>query len=213
MGFLADVAEVAKHPEILKLALRRAGNPVLAEDALQQTFWTVTQTQHPERITDLRAYFCRALINEINRQLSHPAPLSVEDIGAAADLDAEHGPSPRTSPPLSVESQAAERILAEKLLDHLDRHRDQLKARVPARSSDPMCYQAAVVLAARMLLCLFFQGEVTQADWNAVLKSTYPLWFDQLGPDDNASHQRLSRGRRDMKALLQTIAPRDELSA
>ena len=213
MGFLDALAEVRMHEDTCKLALRRAGNRELAEDALQQTYWTVAQTPNPERIQDLYAYFRRALINEIHHQLIQPASMLIGNIDAIADLGPECGPSPRSYTPPSIDKHAATRILAERLLVRLERHRDQLTACVPARSGDPERYQSAMFAAARQLLCLLLHGSVVQADWNAVIKAAYPPWFNAPGHDEDARHQRISRARRDIKTLLQRIASQAELAS
>lgn len=212
MGLLDDLAEVAGRPDIRLLALRRAGSRDRAEDALQQAYWDVARTPNPEGIHDLRAYFCRALIREINHQLARPVAAPVEDIDTAAILALDNGPTPGSSPPSSVESEAVQRLLAEKLVNRLDRDRDTLTACVPARSSDPKRYQAAIIAAARKLLCLLLEGHVTQSDWNAVIRSADPLWCDEAGLEPDAAHQRLSRARRDVKALLQMIVSQAELA-
>jgi hypothetical protein len=86
-------------------------------------------------------------------------------------------------------------------------------ALVPARSSNSRRYQSAIIAAARTILRLLFEGHVTSADWNAVLKSEYPQWCDEPELAHEAIDQRLSRARRDVQLLLQAIFLRDELAS
>src|SRR5215469_18146829 len=77
--FYAELAKIRSDPEIWGLALRRAGKHDLAQDALQETYYSVARVKDPDHIENLRAFFCRALINEINRMLGRPGPVPVED--------------------------------------------------------------------------------------------------------------------------------------
>jgi hypothetical protein len=211
MGFDREVEKVATDPQVRRLAERRAGSHELAEDALQETYWTVARVKNPESIVDLRAFFCRSLINEINRQRARSVPILVEDIGTIAELRQGRGSSPGGSPQVSVEDEVNRRILAERMLGQLDRDHDRLMVSIPARSDDHGRYRFAIVRAAREILCLLLQGPVTSADWNAVLKAEYPPLCESSLADD-AVHQRLSRARCDVQSLLQRLVSRDELA-
>src|SRR5579864_4712929 len=79
LSFRDQLAEIVADPEVRRLALRRAGSRELAEDALQETFYAVARVRDPRRIESLRAFFCRSLINEINRQLVDPRPIPLDD--------------------------------------------------------------------------------------------------------------------------------------
>lgn len=207
-----EVARVAQDPGVRRLARRWAGDSDLAADALQETCRTVTQTKNPENIHDLRAFFCKSLINEIAHQRARPQPVLVEDIGMTADLRQEHRPSPGNFPPASVESQAIIRLLGERTLRRLERDAGQLMTTIPARSEHPVQYRAAIVRAAKKILGLVLDGPVTSADWNAALMNEYPLLRDESAAQD-ATHQRLSRARRDVQVLLQRLITRDELAS
>jgi len=209
MGYLDDLAELVEDAAVRKLALRRAGSRELAEDALQETFRAVAQTRHPEAIEDLRAFFCKSLINTINRQFSLSAPIPAEDIGAVVD-SRQNLSSSDMSALASVVNEAHLRILAEAALKRLERDRAELMAMIPARSGDPRRYQSTILAAATKILRLTFEGPVTMADWNAILGSEYPQWYDVRLPHD-ALYQRFSRARADIRALLKDIFPRDWL--
>lgn len=206
MGFLDDLAKLVQDRDVRRLAERRARSRELAEDALQDTFRAVAQTQNPEAINDLRAFFCKSLIRAINRQLALSRPVPAEDIGAIAD---SHGLSlsSGTSAPASVASEAYLRLLAEVALTRLERDRAELMAMVPARSGDPVRYQSTIIAAAAAILRLLFEGPVTPADWNEVLRSVNPQWCDEPELAHDAMYQRLSRARADVQSLLRTILP------
>ncbi len=213
MGFLDDLSKMFEDPKIRRLAERRARSRELAEDALQETFRAVAQTQHPESIRDLRAFFCKSLIHEINHQLARPAPVLTDEIGSISDHYQRQPPPSGPSPPVSVESEAHLRLLAGAVLARLERDRDDLMDTVSARSSDGRRYQSTIVTTAITILLLLVEGSVTSADWNAVLKDGYPQWCDEPALAHDAIDQRLSRARRDVQLLLQAIFPRDELAS
>ncbi len=213
MGFLDDLAKLVEDAAIRRLAERRARSRELAEDALHETFRAVAQTQHPEAINDLRAFFCKSLIREINRQLTLSAPVPAGDIGAIADSRQGLTASSGTSPPACVAAEAHLRLLAEVALTRLERDRAELMAMVPARSSDPRRYRYTIIAAAGTILRLLFEGPVTPADWNAVLRSVYPQWCDEPGLAPDAMYQRLSRARGDVQLLLRAILPRNRFAS
>jgi hypothetical protein len=212
MGFLDDLAKLVEDPAVRRLAERRARSRELAEDALQDTFYAVARTQHPEAINDLRAYFCKSLIFAINRQFTLSVPIPAGDISAVAD-SRQGFSSSGPSPPVSLASEAHLRLLAEAALTRLERDRAELIAMVPARSDDALRYQSTVIAAAAMILRLLFEGPVTMADWNEVLRSEYPQWCDEPGLAHDAAYQRLSRARADVQFLLQAILPRERFAS
>jgi hypothetical protein len=212
MAFRDDLADLVEDPAIRRLAMRRARSRELAEDALQETYHAVAKTQNPEAIEDLRAFFCKSLIRTIIRQLSLSAPIPAGDIGMIAD--SRQGLSESSTPPLaSVADEAYLRLLAEGALTRLERDRAELMAMVPGRSDDPLRYQSTVIAVTAMVLRLLFEGPVTIADWNAVLRSQYPQWCDEPGLAHDAAYQRLSRARGDVQLLLRAILPRERFAS
>jgi hypothetical protein len=207
MGFYHDLAKLVGDPVIRRLAIRRAGSRELAEDALHETYLNVAK-KDPGVIDDLRAYFVRALIHEIGHQRTRPRPIPVEDIASAGEQGV--APSGRT-PPDSVEHEAEIRRLAERVLGQIDTDGEQLMAVIPGRSADPWHYRIAVVASARAIFAMLLQGPVASADWNAELRSVYSPWFAEPGLAADAADQRLSRGRYDVRMLLQRVLPRYEL--
>jgi hypothetical protein len=207
MGFYDDLATVVLDPAIRRLALWRAGSRELAEDALQEAYSNVVK-KDPGAIDDLRAYFIRALVREINHLRARPAPIPVEDIAAASEQGAAS--SGRTASD-SVEHEAEILWLARSLLSRLDIDREQLMAAVPGRSAHPWRYRIAILATARAIFLMLLQSSVASADWNAALKSAYSPWFAEAGLASDAVDQRLSRGRYDVRMLLQRLVLRDEL--
>lgn len=207
MGFHGDLVTLASDPAIRRLAERRAGSRELAEDAIQETIWHISR-QDVRKIDNLDAYFRRALIHEISHRLSRPGPILVEDIASAAEPEVAWA---HPVPPDSVEREAEMRRLARSLLGRLDRDREQLMATVSRRSPDPHRYRAAIVAAARAIFLMLLQGAVAKADFNEVLKSTYARWFAEARLAHDVIDQRLSRGRQDVRMLLQRLLPREEL--
>ena len=82
-SFHDEVCQIREDLDIWRLAVRRAGSFDLAEDALQDTFYAVARVRDPERIENLRAFFCRALIRQIAHLRGQLGPLPVEDPEAA----------------------------------------------------------------------------------------------------------------------------------
>jgi hypothetical protein len=209
VGFFEDLQRVRQEPAVRRLAQLRARDRELAEDALQQTYWNVARVPHPETIRDLRAFFCRALINEIRRLLSQSAAVSVEDIATTSDRQQISTSSARTS--LSdVEDEVCSQTLAQALLARLKNNHSLLVASVPGRSPSHQRYKTAVVAAAASILRMLLTQHVINADWNSVLKDEYPDYLDEHGVARNARDQRLSRARRDVVDVLKQIVSRGE---
>jgi DNA-directed RNA polymerase specialized sigma24 family protein len=210
MAFLDELAQVAQDPEIRRLARRRAGSHELAEDALQETYWAIARRKQPEIIRDLRAFFCRSLLREIDHQRARLIAVPTADIDIADNTQGRTWFNRHTQP--SVDDEAARNFLTGRLLTRLDRERDRFAASVPGRSTEQDRYRTAIVLAAQRILSLLLEGQVTQSDWNEILRSAYPEWCDEPGLTQDAANQRLSRARRDVQSLYEHLVSRDELT-
>jgi hypothetical protein len=213
MDIYDDLADVAADQEMYRRAVRRAGSRELAEDAMQETVRAIAGRRSPEAIENLAGFFYISLIREIDHQLGRPTALPVgDDIGLISDR-AQVRTSPAAAPaPASVADEAHLRVLAETVLNRFERERNQLTALVPARSEDPRRYQNAVASAAKAIFKLLLDGYVTAADWNVILKAACPQWCDEPGLARDAIDQRLSRARRDVQYLLQSIT-RDQFAS
>ena len=214
MGGSDDIARIATDPEMIRRAVRRAGSRELAEDAMQETVRAIAERKSPEPIDNLRGFFYVALIREIDHQLGRPAAIPAADIAVLSD----RGPDRALVfglQPFSVDGEAHLRLLAENVLNRLERAqaRERLMALVPARSEDPSRYRTAMISAARAIFELLLEGYVTATDWNVILKAAYPQWCDEPGLARAAMDQRLSRARRDVQSLLRSLITRDQLAS
>ena len=173
-SFLDKLTAITQDPAVRGLALRRAGTPDLAEDALQSAFCAVAQTQNPQSIRDLRAFFRKALILEINHELTRSTPAPVEDICAVSDRYGNRTSWPADVLSTDFESELHILLQVEEWLARFRSERNKLAASVPRRSTDPDRYRAVVVAAAERILRLATEGNVDTDDWSAILKSQYP---------------------------------------
>ena len=207
---LERLALIRQDPQIRAYARRRAyGDADRAEDGLQAAFVNVATVKHPERIRDLRAYFLRALRNEILGQCALPRPVQPEDLEDVMDRGAAVcGPVP----PWPIDEAVGSSLLAESMLKRLRHERDCLLATIPARSDDPSRYRDVIYDAAVQIVRDEGNGEASDADSNEAFRAAYPEYFAQSGVAANLLHQRFSRARADVRALLQTVIHRDELT-
>jgi hypothetical protein len=206
MGDHEELTRVAHHPAIYRLALRRAGSRELAEDALQNVCSNLAR-KDLGAIDDMCAYFATALVREIGHLQARTPDIPVEDITAVGEQKAASSGYLLFD---SVEHEAEVRQLAQRVLDKLDAECEQLTAAVPGRSADPRQYRAAIIVAARAIFLMLLQGTVASSDWNAALKTSY-AWFAEARIAPDVIYQRLSRGRLDVRTLLQQLLPREEL--
>jgi hypothetical protein len=204
-GFPSELLAIWQHPEVRRLAVRRAGDPDLAQDALLAAVVAVARVSDLARIQDLRAYFCRVLINEVYRlrgQLAAARPWDPATLAVVSDA--------ATSAPSSAE-EAVTRLLGRVWLERFRIQRADLRAAVPGRSRQPARYRDLIVQTAEHILRTALDGNVSWADCNETLQATLPDWFGQPGSAENTQHKHLSRARRDVQDLLKAIISRDEL--
>ena len=206
--FHRELLAIRNDPEVRSLARRRAGAPDLAEDALQEAYCAVAGVKNPERIKDLRAYFCRVLINKVYDLRGQLGATTVEDFEALANTRPYVvGPAR----PRSVDEVVGTELLAHTCLQRFATQRDDLGRAVADRSPDPDRYRDVIVTVAERVLYAILAGDVSQADVNDALRAAYPEWFGEKGGADNNAHQRFSRARADVRDLLKAIVNPDEL--
>jgi hypothetical protein len=211
-SFQDEVCEIREDLDIWRLAVRRAGSFDLAEDALQDTFYAVARVKNPERIENLRAFFCRALIRQIAHLRGRLGPLPVEDPEAAIGRHPRNGGC-GSAADVPVDDGVLWQLRAEEWLERFRVRRREIRAAVPERSDHPACYRAVIVKVAEDMLRAGCDGQVSPADFDAALRNAYPQWFAEAGCAQDTRYQRLSRGRRDVRQVLQAILSRDELSS
>jgi hypothetical protein len=191
------------------LARARAGDHELAEDALQQTFEVMAQITDPERIEDVRAYFCRVLTRVINALRGQLGAVLLDDFASTAD--ACQGGSRSEALPRPLDESVVVNLLAHGWLGRFIAEREYLTATVPGRSADPGRYQDLIVSVAEQVLRAIVSGDVCDADGNLALRTAYPDWFAEDGINVGNAYQRFSRARAEVRALLRMIVSRDEL--
>lgn len=208
-GFQQELLAIREDPEVRSLALRRAKSLEVAEDALQSAYYAVSRVKNPEHIEDVRAYYCRVLINEIYRELGQLQATAQEDFISLADMR-QHRPGSSSPAPRPVSDEVNARLLGQGWLADFTARRWELAARVPRRSPDPARYQRLIVKVAEHTLKTILR-ENADADVNSVLRAGYAEWFALHSTSENTRHQRLLRARADVCALLQSIIERGDL--
>jgi DNA-directed RNA polymerase specialized sigma24 family protein len=209
-GFQEELLLICTAPEIWRLALRRAGCRDLAEDALQETFYSVSRVKDPGHVENLRAFFCKALIHEINHQREQLRLIPVEDPETVAG-NRQHFPGSNPSHN-SVDREAVWLVLAATWFIRFSRKRDELRTMVPERSNDPERYRLVVLAVAEEMLRTAMKGHVSWADCKKALQAGLPTWLNETGCEVETLYQRLSRARQDIQMLLKIIVIREELS-
>ena len=206
--FLEKLLEIRQDLKVKSLALRRAGDPELAEDALNQAYYAVAR-RGPEGIKDLRAYYCRTLMNVVNDlRYQFAASLTEEFERVAESHQDRSGCAPLPRP---VDEAVCSHLLAEAWLEPFATRRGELAAQVPGRSRDSKRYRAVIVIASERVLRANVTGDVSDADSKSELIAAYPEWFAEPGCAENTCHQRFCRARADVRDLLSTIVRRDDL--
>ena len=115
------------------------------------------------------------------------------------------------APEPSVDDQACRALQLQIWLQRLAAERDSLMAGIPARSDDPGRYRALIYGLAEPVLLGHLGLEPNDPDFPKALRTAYPGYFDQPGAAPNTLHQRISRAREDLKALLRAIIDPGEL--
>ena len=213
LDFQRRLLVVRHDPQVIGLARKRAADPHLAEDALQIAYYKVATARHPERIDNLHAYFVTVLKNEITglhalRRKTTPW----ENPGAAAEPGRPGtvvcGPG-RSRP---IDDLVRTSLLATSVRARLAAGRESLLAAIPARSDDPGRYRTVIHASATQVLLDGLNGEVGDADSNDAFRAAYSGYFAEPGASANQLHQRFRRAREDVKALLQEVVDRDDLT-
>lgn len=207
-----ELLAVWADPEVWSFALRRAGgDPDVAQDALLHAACAVAGVQDLQAIKELRAYFCRAVINRVYRLRGQLAAARRCESARLDEMDQRGAGRSSLPRPRPLDESAVNRLMAQTWLERFCADRDRLRAGVPVRSSQPGRYRDLITAAAEHVLRAALDGSISDADSNEALQAAFPEWFGQSGGAENTCHQHLRRARRDVQALLQAIVNRDEL--
>ena len=211
-GFPPELLTLWRDPKVMSVALRLAGALDLAEDIVQAAICAVARVKHPERIDDLRAYLIKVMKHEAYHLYALHRTTLLEEPERAAD-PGQHGTVVcGLVPTRPVDDIVCSTLLGESLLERFAAHRDRLRARVPGRSDDPNRYRAVVCAAAGQVLRDGINAEPSDADSSDAFRAAYPEYFHEPGAAVNTCHQRFRRAREDVKALLQAVVHRGELT-
>ena len=205
-----QLVEIRMDPGMQKFARRKAGDPDMADDALQNAYCAVLRREHLDEIEDLRAYFARVLIHEIHRERGQLRTPLVDDFDRVAEERLGAIGCHRTPPP-NVQDVVCTSLQGGCWLKRLADERGDLLASVPARSRDAGRYRAVIYAAAEHILRAGISGDVSEADTNETLRASYPEYFQQPDAAPNTCDQRFCRARVDIRALLRTVVSHDEL--
>ena len=82
---LQKLEEIWKDPRTKSFARRYAGDPDVADDALQSTYYAVARVNHLDQVENLWAYFCRVLIHEVHRERGQLRAALMEDFDRVAE--------------------------------------------------------------------------------------------------------------------------------
>lgn len=208
IAFQQALLAIAQDPQIRELASRLAGDPGLAEDALQEAYYAVRRTRNPEEIKDLRAYFCTVLSNKVRRfrgQLREAVLLENFEYLA----EAHQGESSCNL--TSVEETVSTSMACQAWLERFAALSADLCKVVPGRSDDPDRYRDVIVAVADLVLLAIVRGDYSPADSNQALRAAYREWFGSEACAADNAYQRFCRARADVRDLLKCIISRDEL--
>jgi DNA-directed RNA polymerase specialized sigma24 family protein len=204
--FLREMIAIANDPKVRSLARRRVGDHELVEDVIQESLYAVSRISDPERIENRPAFFRTVVIHAAARLRRVSGTTLLEDLETALVARRSRGPAPR-----SLEGAVVFHLMIQTWLARLVERKTQLRVAVPGRSENPDRYRDLIVTIAEPVLLAAARGEASDEDSNLALRAAYPEWFAEPGCAENSCHQRLSRARADLRALLQNVVTHDEL--
>lgn len=204
--FIQQLLAIREDPQVKSLARARAGNPDVAEDALQEAFYTVARAEHPEQIANLRAYFCTVMIRMVYRLRTEELRAESRPADPAAPLEKDQyaGAAPEQAQARPADESTTGQ-LAEEWRERLSAHRDRLTATVPGRSPDPGRYRNVILSVVERVLSATSDLGDDEADSSKALRVAYPEWFAEESCAAASQAQRLARARSDVRNLLLAV--------
>jgi hypothetical protein len=208
---LEVLAQTCCDPGIRRLARRHAGD--LAEDALQETYYSVARACEHQAIRDIRAYFIRSLINRSRRMRQEltQAPFPIDDPDQATRNGA--GPHPwNPAATASAEETAIANLCAAARRASFRANWTGLRNAIPGSSPDPGRYQDIVLELAGQIAAGTGEGPMNHAEINQCLVRGYPEWFNEPCCARGTLYQRRRRARESIHTVLLKICGPDDLS-
>lgn len=196
--------EIWGEPRMKAFARRYAGDPQVADDALQSAYLAMVRLPHLDQIDNLSAYFCRVLVRAVHHERAQLGALLLDDFSRVTE-GRQGADRSRPASPTEFEDEACTAVQAAAWHKRLMLARDARMRAVPARSDDPTRYRAVICAAAEHILLDGISGEASEADANDAFRAAYPEYFDQPDAAKATLHQRFRRARMDVRGLLQDV--------
>jgi hypothetical protein len=206
--YLERLAVIREDPQVKKHAHRRAGDPELAKDALQEAYYAMAKMDS-EQIEDLRKYFCTVVSHTAHRLRGQLRAAVVGD--PAGLVDASGRKLGSESLPPTFDEAGHTNMMGDNWRECLAKNHVALTSNVPGRSTDPDRYRNVIAAVTSEMLDAILAGDFKEADLNLTLRAAYPEWFAERCVGVSNIHQRLARARADIRDLLKTVISPDEL--
>src|ERR1700753_271709 len=136
----AQLLEIWQDPRVRGFARRVAGDPEVAEDALQSTYYAMARLKHLAEIENPKAYFYRVLLREIGHERAQLGAILVEDFPRTAEEQQSTAPVPQESS-AGFEDLACTSVQFWSMRQRLVAQRRKWLASIAARSADPARYR------------------------------------------------------------------------
>jgi hypothetical protein len=206
--YLERLAVIREDPQVKNLAHRRAGDPELAKDALQEAYYAMAKMD-PVQIEDLRKYFCTVVTHTAYRLRGQLRAAVVDD--PAGLVDASGRKLGGESLPPTFDEAVHTNMMGDNWRECLAMNHVALTSNVPGRSPDSDKYRNVIATVSKEMLNAILTGDFREVDLNLALRAAYPEWFAERCVGVSNIYQRFARARADIRDLLKTVISLDEL--